>query len=119
MATTKRLLLGLMFGIATGGTVAAQAQRIPTRVEQVGTDRVGPMLASDVKETIARSARFEISPNPIAEISLVSVDVDVEPSDNGNRSAVSAQYRAALLCKSKDGKDDLQIRMTHSVFVVG
>jgi hypothetical protein len=114
------LLVATLIGLS-GASAFTQGsgRKIPIDVRHSGTDRVGIMLAADVKDQIARSARYSIGTGSLAAISLASLEVDRHQNRAGLASAVSVLFKTPLVCKSKDGGQYSEVRAAHVLYVVG
>jgi hypothetical protein len=119
-SSTTKVSIFLYSALICVSTAAAQ-ERIPVSVNHSGRDRVGVRLSFELKETLARSARYSAGTDgdfTSAVISLVSIGISNYPGTNDAdalSSAVSVQFRATWKC----GNGVMQPDMTHAVHLVG
>jgi hypothetical protein len=110
------LTAGIVF-VFCGVAYAQPQQRVAIEVtlSAADNDRIGPMVAAEIKELLARSARFRLGDEPFfgGAISIISLVPDSAP----NMAALSVMFEKPLFCSSNPGC--LEDRTLHAVQTVG
>jgi hypothetical protein len=112
-------LATMLVAVFAFATPAFAQTKLRVDVYWSGKDPVGSLISFNLKESVAKSARFSLDDKSSQLISIVTLNINDGDGSEGVRSAVSWMFVLGADCKRNNGTTFFYRFTTHGVMVIG